>query len=138
MSRFNLNAAYDFNLTLLGIVSSLRDYRLCWYINRELGFNFVKAPDLEITTLEKESRFFSVYIHINEITETEHRIIKNKGMEGVLIPERKETDFFWLINKRLPEQDEAWIVRELNHIEIIQKAFTIEFPKLKSKEFLIF
>lgn len=138
MSRLNLESNFDFNISLIGIVSPSKAYHLAWNINKDLGFDFEKTEDWKVGSLEKANRFFISYIFVNSITETEHRIIKNQSSEGYLIPERKESDYFWLLNKRLQIQDEQWIILELNKLPIITKAFSLEFKTLKSKENLIF
>lgn len=137
MGKINLNAVYDFNLTLIGIVSAARDYRLCWFLNNAFLLGFVKNNDLEFDAGEQGMRYFSIYTHIDTHTETEYHFIRNKGTEGYLIPERKETDYFWLINRRLPENEELKIINTLNKLEVVQAAYSIELKKLKSRENLI-
>lgn len=139
MSRLNLISPFDYSISLIAIVSQSKGYNLAWNINKALGFEFEKTEeDWKIGNAVGNVRFFPSYIYVNEITETEHRLIKNLSAEGYLIPERKESDYFWLLNKKLQVQDEQWIISELNKLSVITKAYPLELKSLKSKENLMF
>ena len=45
MKKNKLIASFDFDFSLLAIASQLKEYKLAWLINQELGVNLIKQPD---------------------------------------------------------------------------------------------
>ncbi len=139
MNKKFLKLELDLDFTLIAITSPLKDYRLCFSINKVLNISFKKIDDLEIDFYENNlPKYFSRYNY--EIIQTEKNMIllANKGSDGFLIPEMRETDYFILIKDFIDEEDLAIILSGLNQIKEIQVAVEINPRKLKSKENLIF
>src|SRR6478672_9941735 len=83
---------------LLGIVAPVKDYFLCWHLNKVLGFNFRINNDLEIQlTKKKRTYFFSVYEYTLSSTALTHYLYDNQFDGEYLLPEFKHLDFLWLI-----------------------------------------
>jgi hypothetical protein len=123
----------DLDFALIAITTPLRDYRLCYFINKYLNFGFKKITDLAVDIYQStiEPAHFSLYHHHWETTETDFYLIANKGSEGLLIPEMREVDYFFMIRNFIDESD-------LNRIAEILAAVKIEPKKIKSRENLLF
>ncbi|ALM49399.1 hypothetical protein AMR72_11130 [Flavobacterium psychrophilum] len=145
---------------LIAIHSSLEDYRLAYFINRELSILLEKSPnDIWVTINEGES-CFSRFIFEDPGNESAWNLIQNKNrvmsMQSntttslfedtglsiqtsvFLMPELKKVDYVLKIENvpSLFEPDE--VVEKLLHINQITTAYTIDHKKLKSKNNLIF
>ena len=95
LNRKILKFEIDLDFVLIAITTSLKDYRICYLINKYLNYNFVKTNDLEIELAQNiEPVLFSKYIYNWEATETDFFFIANKGSDGYLVPEMRKTDFF--------------------------------------------
>lgn len=128
-----------FEGSVVGIVSTLKDYKLAWSINQvfniELALQppivleFLKDPDLVITNFLFEDGFCS------------YRLLRNKGNDlnsGFLIPELVNFDFFLLISGEeeiLPDQTVIDSLRNVQGISFFQR---INVDRLKSKDNFIF
>ena len=139
LNRKFLKFEIDLDFVLIAITTSLKDYRICYLINKFLNFNFIKIPDLAVDIYRNESTIlFSLYHYNWETTETDFYFIANKGTEGYLIPEMKEADYFLLIKNYIDEQDLDNIILTLNKIPEIVAAVKIDPKKIKSRENLLF
>jgi hypothetical protein len=139
LNRKILKFEIDLDFVLLAITSSLKDYRLCYLINKNLSFNFTKASDLEIAFSGFDEPFhFSLYKDFWENTETEFLIIANRGSGGYLIPEMNKTDYFLMIKNFIEEEDLSRIVTGINKIPEVVTAALVDPKKIKSRENLIF
>ena len=139
MNKITLKYELDLNFTLIAITCPLKDYQLCFHINRSTGLNLVKSEDYELLVSKNQSLFFTKYSYISSIEETEFYLIGNRGMEGgILIPEIKATDYFMLIRGFIDEEDFQALINELNLIKGVVVATEIDIEKLKSKENLVF
>jgi hypothetical protein len=47
LNRKFLKFEIDLDFVLIAITTSLKDYRICYLINKYLNFNFIKTEDLE-------------------------------------------------------------------------------------------
>ena len=138
MNKKFLKVELDFDFKLISVTSQLKDYRLCYHINKNLSFNFTKIDDLEIKYTGLAARYHSRYLHQYNEFSPQFYLIANKGTESYLIPELKETDYFIIIKNFIDEEDLDYFLNGLKQIKDIQVAVEIEPHRLKSKENLLF
>jgi hypothetical protein len=139
LNRKNLKFEIDFDFILIAITSSLKDYRLCYLINRYLNFNFIKLDDLKLDISQLNCPvLFSLYHYNWESTETDFFFIGNKGSDGYLVPEMREADYFILIKNYIDDDDLESMISALNKIPEIVAAVKIDPKKIKSRENLLF
>ncbi|MFA6086133.1 IPExxxVDY family protein [Mucilaginibacter sp.] len=139
MNRKNLKFEIDFDFILIAITSSLKDYRVCYLINRYLNFNFTKLDDLKLDISQLNCPvLFSLYHYNWESTETDFYFIGNKGSDGYLVPEMRKADYFILIKNYIDDDDLESMISALNKIPEIVAAVKIDPKKIKSRENLLF
>jgi hypothetical protein len=140
MKKNKLIASFDFDFSLLAIASQLKEYKLAWIINQELGINLVKQQDEIFHFLGDEKLCISNYFY-----QTEHssiRLIMNRSRDESsmqpLIPELKQFDFLMLIEGF----EDTLVIQEvrdtLKNIDGIQLINQIIVDQLKSRDNLIF
>ncbi|HWZ21708.1 MAG TPA: IPExxxVDY family protein [Cytophagaceae bacterium] len=142
MKTIKLSVDYDFDFEVIGLITSLKGYKLAWSINNELRIDLKKEEDISIDFL-KEGKL--VIINYNFKTEySNFRLIKNKSCEFVniaspyLIPELKEYDYFIQLQDENSFLSTPSIKEKLNNISAIEYIKIIETENLKSKDNLIF
>ena len=65
LNRKFLKFEIDLDFVLIAVTTSLKDYRVCYLINKALNFNLIKNPDLEVDIHHgAEPVLFSIY-HYN-------------------------------------------------------------------------
>lgn len=139
LNRKFLKFEIDFDFVLIAVTSSLKDYRVCFLINKYLNFNFSKTDDLEVDIYPgAEPVLFSLYRYTWETTETDFFFIGNKGSDGYLVPEIKSADYFLMIRNYIDDNELDTIISSLNKIPEIVAAVKIDPKKIKSRENLLF
>jgi hypothetical protein len=143
---------------LIAIHSPLEDYRLAYFINRELAILLEKsAEDISYSIREGESGF-SRFIY-EDGNETLWSLVQNRniivstqpgtqslfGPEGMdittsayLLPEFKKVDYILKIENTPDLFALDTVVANLLSVKHITTAYTIDHNKLKSKNNLIF
>ena len=58
-TKLTLDIEYDYEFILIGISCHSRDYKLCWAINKQQGFNFIKEAEIELTTKKTKLQLHS-------------------------------------------------------------------------------
>jgi hypothetical protein len=139
LNRKNLKFEIDFDFILIAITSSLKDYRVCYLINKCLNFNFTRTEDLKLDiSAMANPALFSLFHYSWESTETDFYFIGNKGSESYLVPEMREADYFILIKNYIDDEDLEGVISALNKIPEIVAAVKIDPKKIKSRENLLF
>jgi hypothetical protein len=139
LNRKFLKFEIDLDFVLIAVTTSLKDYRICYLINKCLNFNFIKFPDLSVDIYQGGNPvLFSIYHYNWEATETDFYFIANKGSDGYLIPEMKKADYFLLIKNYIDENDLDSLISTLNKVPEIVAAVKIDPKKIKSRENLLF
>ena len=137
MNRLTLKYELDLDFVLIAITSQLKDYMLCFKLNRQLNLNFYKIDELVIESNTKDI-FFSRYQYQLPESETDVYLIANKGDQGYLIPEMKRVDYFIIIRNYISEEEVEQLVDGINKLPEVLVAIEVDPRKLKSKENLIF
>jgi hypothetical protein len=128
-------AAY---FTMLGISCHLRDYRLSFLFNHNLGFAFVKRDDLQTgITNNSEEMAFSFYSWKNEDRQNSFYLIANRNQEAVLIPEMKQFDFLLIVEGKFGKTEKNSLIRSLCSLPGILTVFDSEITKIKNHERLL-
>jgi len=139
---------------LIGIHTTLEDYKLAYLLNKQLKTNLTKEVySLDFET-EKKNASFSVFSYTNYTYDFDWFLISNSykserkiqlsqlllssEIKTYLIPEKKGVDFFIKI---IGNSDTMFISRTIDQIKEINQVITsykIDHKTLKSKDFLIF
>ncbi len=140
--------------SLIGIHSTLEDYKLAYLLNKSLNTRFYKAKeDLEFIR-EKKKASFSIYNYENikydfdwfliansyrrENQTVSNELLLTSETKTYLIPEKKKVDFFLKI---CGDSEYEFVLQTINKIKSIENvitAYSIDKNTLKSKDFLIF
>ena len=140
MNRKILKFEIDLDFILIAVTTSLKDYRVCYYINKQLNFNFIRAADLAIDLMPGSDKpvYFSLFTYNWEASETDFYFIANKGSDAYLVPEMRKADYFLMIKNYIDETELDEIISALNKIPEIVTAIKIDPKKIKSRENLLF
>lgn len=143
----------DDNYKLIGIHTTLEDYRLAFFLNRFLEAKFVRASynlDFEnknynasyaIFEYEKNKELGAEWFLIANIFKTKLKAIglfPESQTKAYLIPEKKKVDYFLKIEGDCTYETVSKLVEQIQQIPQVITAYIIETNTLKSKEFLIF
>ena len=125
---------------LLGIMSAVKDYQFCWYLNNTMGLDFRTNNDIEIQlTKKKRNYFFTVYEYSEPTGSLSHFIYNNQFDGEYLLPEFRHLDFLWLMKGDEVKDDALQqMIASLRTINGIQLVVELTNEKIKNKEHLVF
>ena len=140
--------------SLIGIHSTLEDYKLAYLIKQNLNTRFYKAiKDLEFKR-DKKKASFSIYNYENtndgfdwfliansyrrENQTVSNELLLTSETKTYLIPEKKKVDFFLKICGDSEYDFVMKTIQKIINIENVITAYSIDKNTLKSRDFLIF
>ena len=122
---------------ILGIASTLKNYQLCFQIEKQLQIDFRTSQDLQIP-LEKNKRsyFFTVYEFLQPTIATDHFLYSNKNDGEALLPELQHLDYIWLIKGPFFNNEDEFkqLQQNLRAITGIQLVTEVAHEKIKSRD----
>ena len=129
----------DYDFSLIGISSHENDYRLSWGLNNSLNLKFIKNKDLEIIDNNyPEPQNFSQFSYDDEESMLNYKLIANRCLDGFLIGELKNIDFFIIILGEINDNSLDQIIKKIISMSMVIMAFRLDPTDLKSKQKLLF
>ena len=125
---------------LLGIMSAVKDYKFCWYLNSSMSMDFRINNDIEIQLTKKKRNYFFAVYEFGEPTGSLSHFVYNNQFDGeYLLPEFKHLDFLWMMKGDAVSdetlQDTINAIRAINGVQLVVE---LTNEKIKNKEHLVF
>ncbi len=142
MARSKLIIDYEFDFKLFGLICSLKEYRLAWLLNQQLGIHLIKKKDIVHEFLNNEKILVSNYLF--ETENAQFRLLKNRSENknserfAYLLPELHKFDFFIMKYGVLDGKEDENFLSRIKEINEIQYITSFDISKIKSRENLIF
>ena len=111
-----LDEVLELNTTAFAINSHVKDYNLCWHINKVLDIELKKRYDANAA-----SSFF-----VCEFGAQKTVLVKNKLKKGHLLSEKKNIDFFITTTPALKDVEKGEFITKLSEIPKILLIFEIQ------------
>ena len=140
--------------SLIGIHTTLEDFKLAYLLNRNLQTSFYKSKqNLEFENLANKASFsifnyssteydFEWFLIANSFkreNQTEsNELLLTSETKTYLIPEKKKIDFFIKISGEVAYDYVVEIVDKIKRIDQVITSYYIDKNTLKSKDYLIF
>ena len=114
-TTYVLDEVLELNTTALAINSHVKDYNLCWHINKALEIELKKQYNTKT-----EGSFFVWEFGVQKIV-----LVKNKIKKGHLVSEKKNIDFFLTTTPALNDVEKTEFITKLSEIPKILLIFEI-------------
>ena len=140
MKKTKLLVEHSYDFDLLGLITPVRDYKLAWIINNQMGINLEKEDDLEMEFLNAPILKISQYFL--SLPYGYVQLLKNKSLTSAaqisyLIPELRNVDFFLIIQDETTELNADLFLEHLSREVHIQNVIKLNVNKIKSRENLL-
>lgn len=145
---------FEDEYSLIGIHTTLEDYKLAYLLNKNLSTNFYKLKKELVIENNQNKAFFSIFNYQNTTYEYDWHLIANSSKtenstsenqlllttetKTYLIPEKKNVDFFIKISGEVEPSFISKTIKKIKTIEQVITSYSIDTDSLKSKDFLIF
>lgn len=155
----DFNEFIEPSFSLFGIKTILNDYRLAYFLNKQLKTKFEKTENNLEFELNNIKQYYSLFNYQDIYNYNDWFLISNKFIQSsknnqtvnlftttnynfesinYLIPERKSFDFFLKISGGIANTVSKELIQNIKSIQLIDAVFEVKPDELKSKDFLIF
>lgn len=106
MKEKRITAEFKFDFRLIGIATTLKEYRFCFFLNELLGCDFVKLKDQNVESKDRSStQTFSVFKGTSANRKSTFFVFSNKNSGQFLLPELNEFDFLLMIRGEMEDEE---------------------------------
>ena len=129
----------DTDYSLVGIATSLKEYKLCHHLNLLLGCDLKKLEALEFEPKDRTRTIqFSVFKASDEGDRNTFVVFTNKNMGDFLLPEVSNFDFILQIQGKYAAEDLQKMIENIKQFPEVVMCTGIPMKKIKSKERLVY
>jgi len=120
---------------IVGIVSTLKNYLLCWHIQHHLNIYFGTSEDMQINLVKNQRTYsFTVYEYNDPVSLHQYQLFTNKNDGEFLLPELQHLDYILFFKGNNGNLDNFQRIRLLlKTIPGVQMVVDINQSKIKSK-----
>ena len=142
MKTYKLEVDYDYDFDLFGLVSSSKDHKLAWALNKYFNIRLVKQQDLNFDFFSKGRLVISNYLYASEHGTC--RLFRNKSIDlstlkkPFLAPDIKEYDYLIQINGPINNFCTQEVLNRFKLVPLIQYVKKFDPDSLRFKENLMF
>ncbi|MDP2422754.1 MAG: IPExxxVDY family protein [Bacteroidales bacterium] len=132
--KHTLKSLGSHEFLLIGVITPLPGYRLCYFLNKSLCLRLARTKDLP--SKETDDDGFQLYEYLDKERQNEWYLLGNKAGNQLLLPALKQFDYFLLTNclpHSLTFESVAETIRIISQVQIAQ---IIEYEHVKGLDCL--
>ncbi len=119
-------------ITLVGITTTLEDYRMAYFINKETPIKLERLDDLPVFDEKlKDTVGFTLYSWHDEDQRLGYYLISNEHEQGKLISLYPHANYFLLIKGRRNDVKSKNLLTSLRKLPLVSFVFMADIAKIK-------
>jgi len=122
------------NFELIGINSREKDFRLAWFLNKDMKWSLERTDPHILETKDQKSEH-ELFKFVSEENHYTVHLISNRSLQGVLIPEYAQIEYLLKVEGR---EDIEELVKQIRKINNVLAAFHLSQDSLKHVSHLFF
>jgi len=142
MAKNRLTNEDYFDFDLIGIVTTVKEYKLVWHINNALGLDLSKQTDITIEFSGNNRFFVSNFLHKTDFMKVSllknRLVIKSNSGSQHLIEELKQFDYLLKYHDQSQQSNMKDVLSLLKSSGVVEYAAILAPELIKSRDNLIF
>ncbi len=114
---------------ILGITTSLYDYRLAFFVSKVLNSQLKNTADLPVSSTTGIA-YYPFFISYSPAVRTHFFLVGNYNGQSFLLPKFKQIDYFLFLRGPFPDHDP--LQKQLKSIENVVAVFKIDESSIKN------
>lgn len=127
-----LIAPFD-DIHIIGVNSTLVDYKLAYYLNEKLNFNFVRLNDILLDEIRPYAFF---YFNAGE-NRNAYNLVSLRHREHLCLKTNPHIDYLLIVRNHVTPERLTQLVKNLREIKDVNYAYTIEISRTPSLDILL-
>lgn len=139
MAEKRIKNELDTDYRVVGVATSLKEYKLCYHLNQLLECDFQKLKDVSFEPTDRtRTSQFSVLKAKATDGQTVYMVFANKNNGELLLPEAGSFDFLLQVTGRTEDDFIHGIIESVKLFPDVLLTAEIPLKKIKNKERLVY
>ena len=126
-SKNTLSVASFDDITIVGLCTHLPDYQVAWYLNKQIGCNFLKYDDI----MSEQGEEYSFYLSNDESDYNTFNLVALSNIETRWVVFSPPTDYLLIIRNYFDNEKFAHLVERLRAVPDIIAVYQIDLSRNK-------
>lgn len=127
-----LIAPFD-DIHIIGVNSTLVDYKLAYYLNEKLNFNFVRLNDILLDEIRPYAFF---YFNAGE-NRNAYNLVSLRHKDHLCLKTNPQIDFLFIIRNPVTPERIGQLISKMREIKDILYAYTIDLSRNPAIDILL-
>ena len=137
--RLKLTADDFPDIDLIGINTSLQDYRLAYFINKETSLKLERLDDLPVyNEKQKDLRNYCLYSYFDPDRRVSYYLCSNDNEKGKMIEQYSQANYFLLVKGNRNDQDMKTIQSILRKLPSVTFVFVTVINKIRDIDGILY
>jgi hypothetical protein len=133
-----LKSGLDTDISLIGISSQLRSYRLSFAMNEAMNFKFKRIDDFQLQGSQQDDILqFPFFIYDDTDMKNHFCLVGNHHPAGNLVPSLRQVDYFLMARNPLEDDAKQALLSKVRKISKVMAALEIDPLKTKDMDMLL-
>jgi len=133
--RKNLGFEFEFKASVVGLVSSITNYRIAHFLNEGLRLNLERIDDHEVFKQQDSIvHAYPKFYYFDELNKREYYLIQNNLNKNYCLPELKQFDYLYLSPIPIHQEVLKQEILTLKNISEIEFVLEIKNELIKNKQ----
>lgn len=133
MKKNKLTVAPFDDIHLIGINSTLVDYKLAYYFNNELKFNFIRLDEIQ---LDNELPYAFFYYNAGE-NHNAFNLVAMRNKEHVSVKLNPQIDYLLIVRNHITEERLSQLVKSIRGLNGVSYAYLMDLNKVPALDVLL-
>lgn len=127
-----LIAPFD-DIHIIGINTTIVDYKLAYYINEKLNFNFIRLNDI---LLDETLPYAFFYYNAGE-NRNAYNLVSMRHKDHLCLKTNPQIDYLLIVRNHVTTERLAQLIKNLREIKDVNHAYTIELSRNPAIDILL-
>lgn len=125
-------APFD-DIQIIGINTALIDYKLAYYMNQKLGFNFVRLAEIQ---LDEQLPYAFFYYNAGE-NRNAYNLVSLKHKDHYCVKLNPHIDFLLIVRNHITPEKLEQLTKNIRDIKDVSHAFVMDLSRLPVIDILL-
>lgn len=114
---------------VIGITSTLKDYRLTFFLNKLGEFDFKRAETF-VFKIKNQDFEYSMYTYVDDFNMQNYYLLSNKANSVKLVPEFKHFDYILILDGEFDDDFISRLVKKIKTIPQVMLASEVDYNSI--------
>lgn len=127
----------EHEFTVVGISTTLKEYKLCFHLNKNLNIDLKKIEDFCFGKTKDNKLYFPLF-YFNKVSSLPKiSLVKNKIADSILFPVFRQVDYIMILHKVLTYNELNDYLQGIKSIQNVITAFPMKTENIKNFKFFL-